>query len=60
MSNVIEIERATATRPESLDAGHHLFVCDRCGHRAGDPRTHNFRARCPGCEFLVKFYRVID
>jgi hypothetical protein len=45
---------------EKLNAENNLFSCNRCQHYAGDPRRYNFRARCPGCDRLVKFYRIIE
>ena len=47
---------------EDLDEDCNLFICDKegCGHYAGDPRPHNFYARCPGCGTLVRFRRIIE
>lgn len=45
---------------DNLHDEKHLFQCHRCGHYAGDSRSHNFRSRCPGCERLSKFWRIID
>ncbi|QSG06344.1 hypothetical protein HSR121_2011 [Halapricum desulfuricans] len=45
---------------DKLHEGNHLFVCDKCGHYAGDPREHNFLARCPACESIVRFTRIIE
>lgn len=50
-------QNETLLRPE-----HNLFQCDRagCGHLVGDTRSANFLARCPGCESIVRFYRIIE
>ena len=45
---------------DRLNPGNHLFACGECGHKSGDPRTHNFLAQCPGCERLVRHYRIIQ
>lgn len=55
----VENPAAFNQHAENLNDDHHLFRCNRCGHYAGDPRTHNFRARCPGCGRLTKFHRII-
>lgn len=60
MNDVIEAPETYSAVRDRLDDGNHLFGCGRCGHLAGDPRMVNFRARCPGCELLTKFYRIIE
>lgn len=45
---------------DKLNPGNNLFQCNKCGHYAGDPRSGNFRAQCPDCDRVVKFYRIIE
>jgi hypothetical protein len=62
MSNAIEAPETYSYFDGKLEEGNNLFQCNQCGHYVGDPRTHNWRGRCPSpdCGLLCKFYRLIE
>jgi hypothetical protein len=45
---------------DRLEPGNNLFSCGNCTHYVGDPRRHNFLSRCPGCDRINRFYRIIE
>ena len=59
-TNAVVDPAAFNQHAEKLNEGNNLFSCNHCQHYAGDSRSENFLARCPGCEKLVRFYRIIE